>query len=367
MLLLPKNKAVQLNWWFCISLIYLALQFFFKLMLDIASLKELLASPKKIVITTHHKPDGDAMGSALGLYNYLIQKGHHVKVITPTDYPEVFSWMPGNGYVLVYTDDIKQADAIINNAEIIFCTDFNNLSRINEMGEVVRQTGAIKIMIDHHLEPEDFDHYRVWNINACASAQLVYEFIVNIMHEKDLLSKDVATCLYTGIMTDSGSFRLPLTTATVHRIVADLIDAGAENSKIHQLVYDNSSEMRLRFLGHCLSNKLEVLPEYRTALITVTREELEQFDIVTGDTEGVVNFALSIAGIKLAAFIVERPDKVKLSLRSRDEFPANEICKKYFNGGGHRNAAGGASDDTLENVIQQFKTILPEYKKLLIQ
>jgi phosphoesterase RecJ-like protein len=336
-------------------------------MLDIASLKELLANPKQIVITTHHKPDGDAMGSALGLYNYLIQKGHHAKVITPTDYPQVFDWMPGNEEVMIYTEQTEAANALINKAEVIFCTDFNNLSRINEMGEVVRQTGAVKIMIDHHLEPEDFDDYRLWNINACAAAQLVYDFIVNEMQEKLFLSKDVATCLYTGIMTDSGSFRLPLTTSTVHRIVADLIDAGAENSKIHQLVFDSSSETRLRFLGHCLSNKLEVFPEYHTALITVTRDELERFDIITGDTEGIVNFALSITGIKLAAFIVERPDKVKLSLRSRGEFPANEICKKYFNGGGHRNAAGGAVSDTLENVVNQFKTILPEYKKLLIQ
>ena len=336
-------------------------------MLDTTSLKKLLASPQKIVITTHHKPDGDAMGSSLGLYNYLIQKGHHAKVITPTDYPQSFNWMPGNEEVIIYTEHTELANRLINDADVICCVDFNALGRINEMGEVVRQTDAVKLMIDHHLEPEDFDDYRVWNINACAAAQLVYEFIVHVMGEKEFLSKNVATCLYTGIMTDSGSFRLPLTTATVHRIVAELIDAGADNSKIHQLVYDNSSETRLRFLGHCLSSKLEVLHEYRTALITVSHEELERFNIITGDTEGVVNFALSITGVKLAAFIVERPDKVKLSLRSRGEFPANEICKKYFNGGGHRNAAGGTSAHKFKEVINQFKTILPEYKELLLQ
>ncbi len=336
-------------------------------MLDIASLKELLAKPKRIVITTHHKPDGDAMGSSLGLYNYLIQKGHHAKVITPTDYPHFFDWMPGNEDVIIYTEQTAIATAIIEQAEIIFCLDFNTLNRINEMGEVVRQAGAYKIMIDHHLEPEDFDDWRLWNINACASAQLVFEFIVDVIQEKNLINKNVASCLYTGIMTDSGSFRFPLTTSTVHRIAAQLIDAGAENSRIHQLVYDNSSEDRLRFLGHCLSQKLEVLYDYHTAIINVTQNELDKFGIITGDTEGVVNFALSITGIKLAAFIIERNDKVKLSLRSKGDFPANEICKKYFNGGGHRNAAGGHSNDTLDNVIQQFKTILPEYKKLLIQ
>ncbi|OCX52448.1 exopolyphosphatase [Mucilaginibacter sp. PPCGB 2223] len=336
-------------------------------MLEIASLRELLAKPKQIVITTHHKPDGDAMGSSLGLYNYLIQKGHHAKVITPSDYPEIFNWMPGNENVIIYPEQTELSNQLIADADIICCLDFNALGRINEMGEFVGKSAAVKLMIDHHLEPQDFDDYRVWDINACASAQLVYRFIVDEMQEPKLINKDVATCLYTGIMTDSGSFRFPTTTAGVHRITADLIDAGAENWRIHQLVYDNSSESRLRFLGHCLTQKLEVFYDYHTALISVTRAELEHYNIVTGDTEGIVNFALSITGIKLAAFIVERPDKVKLSLRSRGDFPANEVCKKYFEGGGHRNAAGGSSTDKLENVVQKFKSILPEYKKLLMQ
>jgi bifunctional oligoribonuclease and PAP phosphatase NrnA len=221
-------------------------------------------------------------------------------------------------------------------------------------------------MIDHHLDPEDFDHFRHWSINACATAQLVYDFIVEQMKEGELINKDVATCLYTGIMTDSGSFRFPNTTAAVHHIIADLIGRGAENWRIHQLVYDNFSHSRLRFLGHCLLNKLEMLPEFNTAFITVSKKELEQFEIITGDTEGVVNYALSINGIRLAALIIERPDKVKLSLRSTGDFPANEICKRYFNGGGHRNAAGGYSEESLEKVVKQFKAILPEYKNLLI-
>jgi len=336
-------------------------------MLDIASLTELLAQPQKIVITTHHKPDGDAMGSSLGLYNYLIQQGHHVKVITPTDYPEFLAWLPGNGEVIIYTENKKQAATLIAEAELIFCLDFNALGRINEMGVLVGESKALKIMIDHHLEPEDFDDYRYWNINACATAQLIYTFIAEELNNKELINKDVATCLYTGIMTDSASFRLPNTTAAVHRIAADLIDAGAVNWRIHELVYDNASESRLRFLGHCLSSRMEVLYEYNTAIIYATKTDLEKYKILTGDTEGIVNYALSIAGIKLAAFIVERTDVVKLSLRSRGEFPANEICKKYFSGGGHRNAAGGISAESLEQVINKFKQILPDYKKLLIQ
>jgi phosphoesterase RecJ-like protein len=334
-------------------------------MLDTASLIDLLARPRKIVITTHHKPDGDAMGSSLGLYNYLVQQGHHAKVIAPTDYPQFLEWLPGNGDVMIYTENVAAADALIADAEMIFCLDFNALGRINEMGVKVGESSAYKILIDHHLEPEDFDDYRYWNINACATAQLVYTFIVEVLGNKQLVNQDVATCLYTGIMTDSASFRLPNTTSAVHRIAADLIDAGAVNWRIHELVYNNSSESRLRFLGHCLANKLEVYNEFNTAVITVDKEELEEFDVITGDTEGIVNYALSISSVRLAAFIVERRDKVKLSLRSKGDFPANDICKKYFNGGGHRNAAGGSSTDSLQQVIDQFKLILPKYKTLL--
>ena len=336
-------------------------------MLELTRIQELLNEPRHIVITTHHKPDGDAMGSSLGLYNYLIQKGHQVRVITPTDYPAFLQWMPNNPEVIIYTEKPAESEQLIADADMIFCLDFNALSRINELGPFVREASAVKIMIDHHLEPEGFDDFRHWSINACASAQLVYDFIVNLMNEKELINKDVATCLYTGIMTDSGSFRFPNTTAEVHHIVADLIGCGAENSKIHQMVYDNFSENRLRFLGHCLINRLEVFQEYNSALITVNKEDLEKFRITTGDTEGVVNYALSINGIRLAALIIERKDRVKLSLRSTGDFPANEICKKYFNGGGHRNAAGGFSDENLEDTVLKFKAILPEYKTLLVQ
>jgi phosphoesterase RecJ-like protein len=336
-------------------------------MIDLETLKNKLSSPCKIVITTHHKPDGDAMGSSLGLYNYLIQKGHFVKVVSPTDYPYFLQWLPNNPEVIIYTEKIEESKKLVIDADIIFCLDFNTLSRINELGEEVRNATAIKVMIDHHLEPEGFDDFRYWDINACATAQLIYDFIVNQLNDKEFINKDVATCLYTGIVTDSGSFRFPNVTANLHRIVAGLIDAGAVNWRIHQKLYDNATEGRLKFLGYCLSNKLEVFREFNTALITVSADDIKQFGIQTGETEGVVNYALSISGIKLAAFIVERKDKVKLSLRSTGEFPANEICKKYFNGGGHRNAAGGQSDDTFDNVVEKFKSILPEYKNLLLQ
>jgi phosphoesterase RecJ-like protein len=335
-------------------------------MLSLSELTDLLATPQKIVITTHHKPDGDAMGSSLGLYAYLIQKGHHVTVITPTDYPYFLHWLPNNSDVVIYTEKQAEAAVLVAEAALIFCLDFNTLSRINELGELIRAAAGYKIMIDHHLEPEDFDDFRHWNINACAAAQQVYDFIVNVLEDGASMTKDIATCLYTGIMTDSGSFRFPSATSTVYRIGADLIDLGAEHWRIHQLVYDNATENRLRFLGHCLTNKLEILREYNTAIITVTAEELKHYNIVTGDTEGIVNYALSVNGIKLAAFIIERTDRVKISLRSTGDFPANEICKKYFNGGGHRNAAGGASDKGLAETVDTFKALLKEYEQQLL-
>lgn len=334
-------------------------------MLNLAELKEILAQPKNIVITTHHKPDGDALGSSLGLWHYLKQKQHHVQVIAPTDYPDFLTWLPGNSEVIIYTEKKELSADLVAKADLVFCLDFNALSRINDLGELVRNSSAKKIMIDHHLDPENFDDFRHWDTRACSAAQLVYEFIAELLGDKNSIDAAIATCLYTGIMTDSGSFRFPTTTSTVHRITADLIDLGADNAAIHQEVYDHASENRLRFLGYCLSNKLEVLHEYNTALITVSKDELKQFDSTTGDTEGVVNYALSIEGVRLAAFIVERTDKIKLSLRSTGTFPANEICKNYFHGGGHRNAAGGQSEDTFEQVVHQFKSLLPEYKNLL--
>jgi len=334
-------------------------------MLNLAELKELLSQPQKIVITTHHKPDGDALGSSLGLYHYLCQKQHEVTVITPTDYPDFLQWMPGNEDVIIYSEKKEQSAALIRQADLIFCLDFNSLSRINEMGGLVKVSSAQKIMIDHHLDPENFDDFRHWRTSASSAAQLVYEFIAELLGDKNSITADIATCLYAGIMTDSGSFRFPTTTSTVHRITADLIDLGADNAAIHQAVYDHASENRLRFLGFCLSNKLEILRAYNTALIAVSKDDLNRFNVNTGDTEGIVNYALSIEGIRLAAFIIERPDKIKLSLRSSGTFPANEICKDYFHGGGHRNAAGGQSESTLEQVVHQFKTLLPEYKNLL--
>lgn len=323
-----------------------------------------LSAGKNIVITTHHKPDGDAMGSSLGLYHFLCALGHNVHVITPTDYPYFLHWMPGHPEVINFMENEARAAELVASADWIFCTDFNNLTRINELGELVRQSKAKKAMIDHHLEPEGFEDFRYWDTTSCAAAELVYRFIVELGHH-DKISKDAATCLYTGIMTDTGSFRFASTTASVHRTIADLIELGADNSRIHELIYDTNSENRLKFLGEVLSNRMVVLKEKHTAYISIDADLLKKYDIRTGDTEGVVNYALSIHGVKLAVLVIDRGELRKLSFRSKAEFPANEVAKKYFSGGGHRNAAGGSSVLSLEDTVAKFLDVLPEYEYLL--
>lgn len=323
-----------------------------------------LSAGKNIVITTHHKPDGDAMGSSLGLYHFLCALGHNVHVITPTDYPYFLHWMPGHPEVINFMENEAKAAELVASADWIFCTDFNNLTRINELGDLVRQSKAKKAMIDHHLEPEGFEDFRYWDTTSCAAAELVYRFIADLK-QLDKLNKDAATCLYTGIMTDTGSFRFASTTASVHRIIADLIELGADNSRIHELIYDTNSENRLKFLGEVLSNRMVVLKEKHTAYISIDKDLLKKYDIRTGDTEGIVNYALSIHGIKLAILVIDRGELRKLSFRSKAEFPANELAKKYFSGGGHRNAAGGSSMLSLEDTVAKFLEVLPEYEYLL--
>lgn len=339
---------------------------FFLKMAQLADLIQWLAGSRRIVITTHHKPDGDAMGSSLGLYNYLLKKGHQVHVVSPSDYPHFLHWLPGNAEVVTYTEELARAKQLVEEAELIFCLDFNALSRINELGELVAAAGAKKIMVDHHLDPQGFEDFAYWDATACATAELIYRLIVDL-GDAAAIDRDIATCLYTGIMTDSGSFRFPNTTSDVHRIIAELIDAGANNSRIHELVYDNNQENRLRFLGYCLSSKLVVMPEYHTAYFYISKQELDKFQIQTGDTEGIVNYALSLNGIKLAAFIVDRGPVRKMSFRSKGEFPANEIARKYFEGGGHRNAAGGSSSLSLSETVDRFIQILPEFEEMLKQ
>lgn len=335
-------------------------------MRDFNQFKLLVNSPKKVVIVTHYKPDADALGSSLGLAGLLKKKGHQVSVITPSDYPDFLHWMKGNDEVINYEKKENEAVAnqLVADADLIFCLDFNCLKRINSLGEKVRDSKAMKVLIDHHLEPEDFAEFEYWSTEAAATAELVYDLVVKL-GDKHLIDVDIAEALYAGIMTDTGQFKHPNTNKNVHIITAELMEIGADVSKVGKLIYDNNSIDRIRFIGFALSERLTILPEYNTAFFAISRSELQRFNSKTGDTEGLVNYALSIKGIALACLITEREDGINLSLRSKGDFSVNEFARENFDGGGHQNAAGGRTKLTLEETVKKFLALLPKYKHLL--
>ncbi len=318
----------------------------------------------KVVITTHHKPDADALGSSLGLFNYLNKLGINANVVTPTDYGDFLKWMPGEKNVINFEENETVSAELVANADLIFCLDFNALKRINNLGKLVEVSSAEKILIDHHLEPEGFEDYRLWTTGASSTCELIFWFI-ELMGHVDLVDEEIASCLYAGIMTDTASFKHPSTTATTHRVAAMLLEKGAKSNRIYEAIYDNYSLNRTRFIGFCLNEKLQILKEFNTALIVVSADELKKFAIITGDSEGLVNYGLSISGMQLSVLIIDRTVARKMSFRSKDKFPTNEFARKYFNGGGHFNASGGESSEPIDFVEAKFKEAIKEYKHLL--
>ena len=332
----------------------------------IQDFKEYLKIPRKTVILTHFKPDADALGSSLGLAHYLRKKGHAVTVITPSDYPDFIAWMPGNKDVLIYQKEKSEKSAkLIGQSDLIFCLDFSCLNRINDLGEMVRKSPAKKVLIDHHLEPERFADFEQWDDTAASTAELVFKLIVDL-GDKHLVDGDIADCLYAGIMTDTGSFRHSNTSQQVFKIASELVERGANPYRVSKLIYDTNTLERLRLMGYVLSEKLQVLPEYRTAYIVLSADELKRFGSQTGDTEGLVNYGLSVKGVKLSVLISDRRENIKLSLRSLGNFSVNDMARTHFEGGGHRNAAGGQTSLTLEQTVKKFLDILPLYKDQLI-
>lgn len=329
-------------------------------------LKVYLSEPKNIVIVGHRNPDGDAMGSTLALYHYFKKKGHQPTVVVPNEYPEFLHWLPGSKTTYRFDWQNNQSQRAIKSSDIIFLLDFNALHRLgNDMQNTLEQYPNDFAMIDHHQQPDEFT-YMYSDTSICSTCQMVYHFI-EMMGDVDLIDEDIATCLYTGIMTDTGSFRFRSTTSTTHRVIADLIDRGAENDRIHNNVYDSNSYGRLLLLGQSLSN-LKIYPEYKTAFITLTDAEKKKFDFQKGDTEGVVNYALSLKGIVFGVIFIEDKEQqiIKISFRSKGSFSVNEFARKYFNGGGHDNAAGGKSLVSLDETVKNFVELLPEYQEQLI-
>ncbi|MDX2002218.1 MAG: DHH family phosphoesterase [Chitinophagales bacterium] len=330
------------------------------------ALSHLLASPKKIVITTHQNPDGDAMGSSLAMWQYLKKKGHQVTVVVPTNYPDFLKWLPGDKEVLIFPYQHSKSKQLVDEAEVIFCLDFNALSRINDLGQQMKlNTRAFKVLIDHHLEPENFADASLWKVSASSTAELVYEFI-QLNQDAHLIDKDMADCIYTGLLTDTGGFQHPNTTPKVMHIAAEMLDRGIDPSYIYRMVFNSFTELRLRLFGYCITEKLQIVPELRTAIIALDRNELVKFQVRSGDTEGIVNYPLKISTINLSAFVVDRTEMIKLSFRSIGSFDVNTFARKHFNGGGHHNAAGGTSHDSLEQTLKKLETLLPQYKEQLV-
>ncbi|WP_439583109.1 DHH family phosphoesterase [Dyadobacter bucti] len=330
-----------------------------------------LSLPQKIIITMHRDPDADALGSSLGWASYLAGKGHEVTVISPTEYTANLRWLPGIEQVLIYekASDQGKCKRKIEEATLICCLDFSALSRLKDLGKVVQDAQAIKLLVDHHLEPEHFAKWMVWDTNAAATAQLIYALVKEMEGNKpaqEIFDKGMAECLYAGIMTDTGSFRHGNVTPAVHLAVADLMLTGLDTSRVHRLIYDNAPLSRLQFLGYVLSQKLVVLPEYRTAYMVLTEAELQKFNSSTGETEGIVNYGLQVENVVMSAMFIERKGEVKISFRSVGSFSVRDLASTHFNGGGHKNASGGRSEQSVNDTVATFLRVLPSYQSELL-
>jgi phosphoesterase RecJ-like protein len=302
------------------------------------------------------------MGSTLGLYHFLSKNNQHPVVISPNEFPDFLAWMPGSETVKIFEKDKNNCTKILEEAELIFTLDFNALHRVGEMELVLSKLNAPFIMIDHHQSPDNYAAFTYSDTSFGSTCEMLYNFISYLGKNSDI-DKTIGTCIYTGILTDSGSFRFPKTTGTTHRIIADLIDLGVENTEIPTLLFDNSSYGRLQLLGRALQN-MKVLTDKKTAFTTLTQDELNTFDHVKGDTEGIVNYGLSIKGIVFTAIFIENKEEkiIKISFRSQGDFDVNMFARDYFNGGGHRNAAGGKSEVSMEETVKKFEDLVAHLK-----
>ncbi len=320
---------------------------------------------KKVVITMHQKPDADAMGSTLGLYHFLIQFGHQVTVISPTNWARWVDWMEGTDKVLDYELHRAAADVLLDEAEWLFCLDFNHFGRTKNLAPKLQAVNCIKVLIDHHQQPDAPSFtYGVSNTGKSSTCEMVYDFIVGSGH-RGLINKTISECLYGGVVADTGSFRFSSTHASVHHMVAYLKEQGLEHTKVHEELFDNYYENRLRFLGHVLTNCMQVYYELNTAMIAIPKMDLLRFQIKTGDTEGLVNYPLSIKGIKLVGLVIDRDEERKWSFRSKGAFDCNTFARTYFEGGGHFNASGGRDSESLQKTVQKFKLAIQENKSVL--
>ncbi len=327
-------------------------------------IKVLLSKEKTIVIIPHKNPDGDAIGSSTALDSYLKKLGHKSLIVSPNHFPKFLSWMDPNKKIKIFEDDNELKNEILN-CDIIFNLDFNNLSRISSMKDCVESSDAVKIMIDHHENPKNYCDFMYSDPNMSSTCEMVYHFIT-MLGDENLIDHSISESLYAGIMTDTGSFRFPSTTHETHNVVSKLLKNGISHSEIHNHIYDNNRLSKIKLLSHCLQ-KIEILKNFKTCYLFLTKDELEMFDYEKGDTEGIVNYGLSIENIKFAVIFKENinDNSVRISLRSKGGFDVNKFAKNIFNGGGHKNAAGAVSKLNMQQTINLFKNSLIKYKNQL--
>lgn len=329
----------------------------------IEALRDLLAEPKQITIVSHINPDGDAIGSGVAWASTLINRGHSVRFIVPNNYPLFLEWMQEINRVHVYRIDPEGLNRFIEESELIFCLDFNQIQRLEELGEAIEKNKtAVKILIDHHLEPPQTFELMFSEIAASSTAFLTYQ-IMEGLGWIETIPYAVAEALYVGISTDTGNFTFGNLTPELFRAVAKLVEKGVDTPRLNIAIYNNYSANRMRLMGYVLNEKMEFMPAYRAAYMTLTKEEQLRYSFQPGDSEGFVNLPLSIKNISLTAFFIQTKDLVKVSLRSQGEIDVNQIARKYFNGGGHKNAAGGKCFDTIANAVEIFrKAVQTEFK-----
>lgn len=321
----------------------------------------------KIVIVTHVSPDGDAIGSSLGLFHFLESQEKTVNVIVPNAFPDFLRWMPGAKDIIRYDKYAEFADKLINEADVICCLDFNALSRIDNMADAVAKSPARKMLVDHHLDPEDFCRIIISHPGISSTSELVFRLICRLGYFEDI-TKEGAECIYTGMMTDTGGFTYNSNSPEIYYIISQLLSKGIDKDEIYRKVYNTYSEGRLRLMGYILYDKMQVFPQFNSALIWLTKEEQGRFQYVKGDTEGFVNIPLSIKNVIFSVFLREDTEKdmIKVSLRSVGSFPCNKVAAQFFNGGGHLNASGGEFFGTMEEAIELYKKALLEYEDLLL-
>lgn len=324
---------------------------------SVSEIKQLLAGKPKVVIVMHKGPDGDAIGSSLGLYHILANLGISATVIAPDAYPDFLAWMPGNEGVMVYDANPAKAETVIAACDLVFCLDFNAPHRMGNLSTAIIESGKPLVVIDHHREPADFAQTYYVDDTASSTAELIYR-LTSDLGALPNLGKDAAVCLYTGIVTDTGSFRFSSVSPKLMRVAADLMETGMDHTLVYQHVFDSNTEARLKLRGYALSEKLKVMPELGVAYMSLTAEELAAHNFKKGDTEGLVNFALSIQGVNVAAFFSEKDGIIKISFRSKGKFDVNQMARAHFNGGGHMNAAGGMSDQSMDDTLKRFESIV---------